>query len=155
MTAGGERRSQTAVGSGGRGGATGAKQDHDLEGRDSELPGEPLERIGQPPDPRFTFANERTFLAWNRTALALIAAGLAASQLLDFEPRWLRLVIGLPLIVLGAVTAVSSYRLWHHNERAMRLGQPLRYSPLSRPLAVAIALVAVAAVALAVIDAAR
>ncbi len=25
---------------------------------------------GTEPDPRFTFANERTFLAWSRTALA-------------------------------------------------------------------------------------
>ena len=41
-----------------------------------------LEQTGQDPDPRFTFANERTFLAWNRTALALIAAGLAAAQFL-------------------------------------------------------------------------
>ena len=35
-----------------------------------------LEQLGDDPDPRFTFANERTFLAWNRTSLALIAAGL-------------------------------------------------------------------------------
>ncbi|MBV9808904.1 MAG: DUF202 domain-containing protein, partial [Solirubrobacterales bacterium] len=41
-----------------------------------------LEQTGSDPDPRFTFANERTFLAWNRTALALIAAGLAAAQFL-------------------------------------------------------------------------
>jgi putative membrane protein len=34
------------------------------------------------PDVRFSFANERTFLAWNRTALALIATGIAATQLL-------------------------------------------------------------------------
>ena len=41
--------------------------------------------VGRDPDPRFTLANERTYLAWNRTALALIGGGLAAGQLLDFE----------------------------------------------------------------------
>ncbi|HET9720820.1 MAG TPA: DUF202 domain-containing protein [Solirubrobacteraceae bacterium] len=47
-----------------------------------ELLTEPrLNEVGEDPDPRFTFANERTFLAWNRTALALIAAGLARSSL--------------------------------------------------------------------------
>jgi hypothetical protein len=38
------------------------------------------------PDPRLTFANERTFLAWNRTALALVAGGLAAAQYLTVGP---------------------------------------------------------------------
>ena len=33
-------------------------------------------------DPRFSYANERTFLAWNRTALALIGVGLAVANLL-------------------------------------------------------------------------
>jgi putative membrane protein len=34
------------------------------------------------PDYRFTLANERTFLAWQRTALGLLAAAVAAVQLL-------------------------------------------------------------------------
>jgi hypothetical protein len=38
------------------------------------------------PDARFTYANERTFLAWNRTALALVVAGLAIIQLLPPFP---------------------------------------------------------------------
>ena len=33
-------------------------------------------RDGQEPDPRFSLANERTFLAWIRTALALAAAAI-------------------------------------------------------------------------------
>lgn len=37
---------------------------------------------GTEPDYRFTLANERTFLAWIRTALALIAGGVAVAQLL-------------------------------------------------------------------------
>jgi uncharacterized membrane protein YidH (DUF202 family) len=42
---------------------------------------------GTEPDPRFTFANERTFLAWSRTALALVVAGLGIVQLLPPFPR--------------------------------------------------------------------
>ncbi len=49
-----------------------------------------LEQTGSDPDSGLTFANERTFLAWNRTALALIAAGLAAAQLLKFNLHGLR-----------------------------------------------------------------
>ena len=52
--------------------------------------------VGRDPNPRFTLANERTFLAWNRTAMALIGGGLAAGQLLDFDSRVARLVVALP-----------------------------------------------------------
>jgi putative membrane protein len=85
----------------------------------------PLREVGEDPDPRFTFANERTFLAWNRTALALIGAGLAAGQLLDFDTELVRLLVALPPIVLGGVLAITSYRRWEANERAMRLREPL------------------------------
>ena len=40
-------------------------------------------REGVEPDPRFTFANERTFLAWLRTALALVVAGVAVDVLAE------------------------------------------------------------------------
>ena len=62
--------------------------------------------VGRDPDPRFTLANERTYLAWNRTALALIGGGLAAGQLLDFDSRTARLVVALPPIALGLVLAL-------------------------------------------------
>src|ERR1700689_5833118 len=65
------------------------------------------------PDVRFTYANERTFLAWNRTALALIATGVAATQLLPkLQVPWGRRLLGLPLIALGAVVAAESLRQW-------------------------------------------
>jgi putative membrane protein len=35
---------------------------------------------GTEPDYRFTLANERTFLAWIRTALALLAGGVLLHQ---------------------------------------------------------------------------
>ena len=36
---------------------------------------------GTDPDPRFTLANERTFLAWIRTSIAFMAAGVAIDAL--------------------------------------------------------------------------
>ncbi len=100
---------------------------------------------GTEPDPRFTFANERTFLAWSRTALALVVAGLGVVQLLPPCPGvpWGRRVLGLPLIVFGAIVAVAAYREWVRNQRAMRLGQPLARSIMPLLLAVVIATMAV------------
>ena len=111
-----------------------------------------LEQTGSEPDPRFTYANERTFLAWNRTALALIAAGLAAAQFLHFNVRGLRLVIAVPLIVLGAALALASYLHWEDSERAMRLGRPLRYSWMPRVLTGGIVAIAAFGGILAIVD---
>lgn len=85
-----------------------------------------LHEIGREPDPRFTLANERTFLAWIRTAMALIGGGLAAGQLLDFDSRGARLAVALPPIALGLMLALTSYRRWEANERALRLEEPLQ-----------------------------
>jgi putative membrane protein len=115
-------------------------------------PGRSLEGTGIDPDPRFTFANERTFLAWNRTALALIAAGLAAAQFLKFNLHGLRLIIAVPLIVLGALLALASYSHWEDSERAMRLQKPLRYSWMPRVLTGGIAVIAVLGGVLAIVD---
>jgi putative membrane protein len=40
-----------------------------------------IRAVGEEPDYRFTLANERTFLAWIRTSLALLAGGVAVVQL--------------------------------------------------------------------------
>src|SRR5512144_2515651 len=92
---------------------------------------QPLHEVGEQPDYRFTLANERTFLAWVRTALALMAAGVAVVQ---FVPGLtvIRHALGLLLIVLGGLLAGVSYRHWEQNERAMRLGQTLPRSPIPR-----------------------
>ena len=100
------------------------------------------------PDVRFTYANERTFLAWNRTALALIATGVAATQLLPkLQVEWGRRLLGLPLIALGAVVAGESLRQWRANQRAMRRGEPLPHSRM--PLVLTIGIVAIGAIAVA------
>ena len=111
-------------------------------------------RAAHEPDARYTFANERTFLAWIRTALGLVAAGLAIIQLLPpfHGIRWGRHAIGVPLILLGAVVAVCSYLEWAANQRALRRGEPLRRSWLPQLLAIVIALVALAAAMMALIS---
>ena len=102
------------------------------------------------PDVRFTYANERTFLAWNRTALALIATGVAASQLLpEFHVNGGRRILGLPLIGLGALVALTSFLHWQANQRAMRRDQPLPRSPMPLVLSIGIGIVAIIAVVLA------
>lgn len=116
----------------------------DAAGEPEEIEPEEIE-----PDARFTFANERTFLAWNRTALALIATGVAATQLLPkFDVVFGRRMLGLPLIALGAVLALTSYRFWKANERALRRQEPLPKSPMPLVLAIGIGVVAVIAVVL-------
>lgn len=82
-------------------------------------------QVGKPTDPRFSFANERTFLAWNRTALALIGGGLAAAQYLRFGLGGGRLAVGLPLIALGVAVGIAGFNRWRVSEVAMRLRAPV------------------------------
>jgi putative membrane protein len=112
---------------------------------------------GSEPDARFTLANQRTFLAWSRTALALVAAGLGIVQLLPPFPGvpWGRHVLGLPLIVLGAVIAARAYREWTLTQAALRRGDPLPGTILPLILAVTIALVATAAAVVAIVSVTR
>jgi putative membrane protein len=124
------------------------------DGGGAAVSGEPAETE---PDARFTLANQRTFLAWSRTALALVAAGLGIVQLLPPFPgvRWGRHAIGVPLIVLGAVTAAEAYREWTRTQRALRRGDPLPHSILPLILAATIAVVAAVSATVAVISATR
>lgn len=112
---------------------------------------------GTEPDPRFTFANERTFLAWSRTALALVVAGLGIVQLLPPFPRVPvgRHLLGVPLIVLGAVLAIVAYGEWVRNQRALRRGDPLPRSVMPWILAATIAGVAVISAIVLLISALR
>jgi putative membrane protein len=109
------------------------------------------------PDPRFTLANERTFLAWNRTALALVAAGLAIVKLLPPFPGVPagRHLLGIPLIVAGAVIAVMAYLEMTRNQVALRRGEPLPRSVLPKLLAGVISVVAAAAAVLVLLSTAR
>ena len=121
----------------------------------SASPAAPAGLADAEPDARFTFANERTFLAWSRTALALVTAGLAIVQLLPAFPGvpWGRRIIGTPLILLGSAVAIVSYLEWRGNQRALRRGEPLGRSRLPGILAVTIAAVGLIAVALSLLSA--
>ncbi|WP_127819750.1 YidH family protein [Microbacterium sp. CPCC 204701] len=97
--------------------------------------------MGDEPDARFSLANERTFLAWNRTALALIAGGVALEALgLDLQPG-LRLTAALILIAAGLVVPLLAWLEWGRTERALRSGSPLPGSATSIALAATIVLV--------------
>lgn len=121
-----------------------------LTGRDGGRA--PLDAVGEDPDPRFSMANERTFLAWNRTALALVGGGLATAQLLEFEVAAVGTGLALLLIGLGAAASLSSYRRWEANERALRLGRALPYSRFPRILGYWIAATAAVAAVAVVIE---
>jgi putative membrane protein len=109
--------------------------------------------VGEEPDPRFTLANERTFLAWNRTALALIGGGLAIGQLVDFSSTAARLVASLAPVAVGVLLALVSLRRWVSVERALRLGQPLPVASTVLVLALGVGIVAVAVAVAVVLDA--
>jgi putative membrane protein len=94
------------------------------------------------PDARFLLANERTLLAWVRTALTLQAAGIGVLQFVTRVEA--REGIGLGLLTLGAVTGLVGYRRYRNADRALRRGQ-------LPPAGIAPQLVALAVVALSVV----
>lgn len=84
---------------------------------------------GDDPDYRFTLANERTFLAWIRTALALIAGGVLLHEFAaGVAPRPFVTVLAVVLGVAAAVLALLSYLRWRSNEIAMRHDRRLGFS---------------------------
>lgn len=86
---------------------------------------------GTEPDPRFTLANERTLLAWVRTALALVGAGVVVDAVdLDVSST-AQHVLSAILVVLGGSAAVGAWFRWASVERAMRHGRPLPGLPLA------------------------
>ena len=85
---------------------------------------------GTEPDYRFSLANERTFLAWIRTALAFLAVSLAIKQVAQhyaLDSYW---VLYAALCAGAAVVlSVAGYRKWKRSEIAMRLSEPLPHNP--------------------------
>jgi putative membrane protein len=100
---------------------------------------------GETPDPRMSLANERTFLAWLRTALAMIAGGVSLDAFVnDTVPSGIRVVLSVVLLGLGAALAVGSFQRWLSAERAIRRGEELPVTPLAPLVAGGLTLVAVA-----------
>ncbi|WP_310717562.1 YidH family protein [Streptomyces lydicus] len=103
---------------------------------------------GVTPDYRFSLANERTFLAWLRTGLALVGGGFAVDQFLPRLHPGVRLAFTLVLLAGGALCALRAVNHWVRCERAMRRGEDLPVSRFPTALALAVGLLAVAVVVL-------
>jgi putative membrane protein len=99
--------------------------------------------------PSDLLANERTFLAYMRTALALQLAGLAVFQFLDVAHRVVRPLLGLTLVGIGSYVAVAGFIRYRTNDRNLRSETEIT-SPVS-PQLIAIAVVVVPVVAAVVI----
>lgn len=109
--------------------------------------------VGSTPDYRFSLANERTFLAWIRTGLALVGGGLAVAA---FVPplRWpyVRETVAIVLMAFGAIIALRAVDHWARSERAMRLGEPLPRSAFPALLSIAVAVGATGLVVVLVLN---
>ncbi|MEV2268330.1 DUF202 domain-containing protein [Nonomuraea africana] len=104
---------------------------------------------GTEPDPRFTLANERTFLTWLSTSLALCAGGVAMAAVADhvFVP-WARTVLSVMLVALAALAAGMAYPRWRNIQRALRNQAPLPPPALAAVFGYGVAAVAVVALVL-------
>lgn len=106
---------------------------------------------GTEPDPLYTLANERTYLAWLRLAVTLLAAAVAIDRLFLQRP-WLGseiLALGLVAFAFGAC-AVGVHR-WSATELALRARRPLPGFGVPVLGAMAIALVAAGVVVLVLV----
>ncbi|HYO39109.1 MAG TPA: DUF202 domain-containing protein [Nocardioidaceae bacterium] len=98
-------------------------------------------------DYRFLLANERTFLAYVRTAIAFQVAGLGVLQFLTGTSDWARYLLGVALVAGGSYVAVSGQVRTRRNERAMRSGADIHPGSLSVVLVAAVATVPLVAAA--------
>jgi putative membrane protein len=98
---------------------------------------------GHEPDPRFSLANERTFLAWIRTALALVAGAAAVDALPLPLSDTVQGLLAATLALAGLLTAGAAWRGWARTERAMREGSTLPSNPAMLVVLVAVAVAAV------------
>lgn len=103
-------------------------------GRDSSSHANTGMVFGADPSPpeidyRFVLANERTFLAWIRTALGIIAGGVALDQFVVVgRDHQILGPLSIAVVILGAGIALIGTIRWHRTDAAMRAGHPLRRS---------------------------
>ncbi|WP_319243999.1 DUF202 domain-containing protein [uncultured Propionivibrio sp.] len=103
-----------------------------------------LRDIGEAPDYRFTLANERTFLAWIRTALGFLAAGVGLEQVLpNLTNHAVWEALSLFLYFISVTLAAYGYWRWRCNEEAMRLNQDLAYTSAQKLIVLAILVIVV------------
>ena len=107
------------------------------------------EPADEEPDYRFTLANERTYLAWIRTALAFVAGAIAIVQFVPhFGFAGGSRVIGIALAAIGGIVAVLAWSRWRRVQLAMRRGDDLPPTPL--PMIVGLVVVVAVVVVLLV-----
>ncbi len=83
-------------------------------------------REGTEPDYRFSLANERTFLAWIRTALGWLASGILLEQFSTrLGPHSITIALAVALSCLAALLCALAYARWRANEIAMRHARKL------------------------------
>ncbi|WP_433869950.1 YidH family protein [Saccharopolyspora sp. CA-218241] len=106
-----------------------------------------LYESGEEPDARFTLANERTFLAWIRTALALMAAGVGVEALnaVSPAPEPLRTALAVLLLLGGVLCAATAFTRWMNTERALRRGGSLPAPRLAPVLGYGLGVIGLAA----------
>ena len=98
---------------------------------------------GEEPDPRFSLANERTFLAWIRTTLALLA-GAAVVHALDLSmSAVVERSASTLLAFAGMACATQAWFGWARTEKALRHGRPLPSNAAGILIVVIVAAVAV------------
>lgn len=103
------------------------------------------------PDYRFTLANERTFLAWQRTSLGLLAAAVAVVQFLpELTIPGLRHVLGMTVGAMAIPTSMAGLHRWTQVDRAMRRDQPLPRVSVPTYLAAGLSMMGLVTVALAI-----
>ncbi len=103
------------------------------------------------PDVRFSLANERTLLAYQRTAIGLIAAAVAVAHFLDNDV--LAVIIAAVLLVSGGIAAIGGYVRYVEADRAIREGRPLPSGPIALLLSVGLTVCLVLAAAYVVVTA--
>ena len=109
---------------------------------------------GVDPVPRFSLANERTFLAWIRTSLGMIALGVGIATFVSHEQAHRpSLILAGALVILGGVVSAGAWLRWLRVERAMRLQHGLPPSRLAPFIAIGIAAIAAIAIITVVIAA--
>ena len=99
---------------------------------------------GTDPDPRFSLANERTFLAWIRTGLGLIALGVGVATFVSTQmAKGVSILVAAGLVLLGGLICAAAWFRWLRVERSMRLGHGIPPSRLAPIVAFGMALLAV------------
>jgi len=103
------------------------------------------------PDARFTLANERTLLAYQRSAIGLMAAAIAVAHF--FGDDALVIVLALVLLATGAFAAVGGYLRYRQVDEALREGRPIGSGSAAHLVSVAVLLCMILAAVYIVVQA--